>query len=72
MTAIEYLKSFPFLPPSAEGKQVGRPSNSELKRWLEKGSVIINGVRPKPHDELTFPITNLIFFTSGKRKCTMK
>jgi len=71
MTAFEYLKSFPFLPPSTEGKRSGTPSNSEIKRWLIKQSVIINGEKVSPHTEVSFPITELVFFPGGKRKCTM-
>ena len=71
MNAFEYLKSFPFLPPSTEGKKCGRPSNSEIRRWLEKKSVIINGVKANYDDEINFPIIELIFFPNSNRKCTM-
>ena len=72
MTAIEFLKSLPFLPISVEGRiPFHRPSNSELKRWLEKGSVDINHVRPKPHDKIEFPICKLQFFPGAKRQTTV-
>uniref|UniRef100_A0A6M3KE05 RNA-binding S4 domain-containing protein n=1 Tax=viral metagenome TaxID=1070528 RepID=A0A6M3KE05_9ZZZZ len=66
MTAFEYLKSLPHLPVNTE-RGINPPSNSDLKRWLNKGSVIINGVKPKPEDEIEFPITELVFFPKGRR-----
>jgi len=76
MTAFEYLKAFPYLPVSIvrghkQGLYFGRPANAEIKRWLLNRAVIINGTRPAPHDEITFPIKELIFFPGGKRITTM-
>jgi len=67
--AIQYLKSLPrsWLPSSREGGKCGEPSNSELRRWLRKGSIRINGANPKPNGEITFPITELIFFFRGNQ-----
>jgi len=65
MTAIEFLKSWRWLPP--DRIRCGRPSSSELWRWLSKGSVIINGDKPKPKDEVQYPIKELIFFPKGRR-----
>lgn len=54
---------------------VERPSsvatNSEKKRWLLQRSVIINGITPKPEDEIELPLTSLVFFPNGKRRTTM-
>ena len=72
MKAIEFLKSFPYLPSSREGGKLGRPSNSELRRWLEKSSVQINGERLLPGDEISYPIFELIFFPCAKTQVTMK
>jgi len=72
MKAIEYVISFPWLPQSREGKKVGLPSRSEIRRWLKKGSVIINGERPQPSDEIEFPIRELIFFPKGNRVTVIK
>lgn len=74
MTAFEYLKSLPYLPVSLQrgkGKEIyGRPSNSEIRRWLVNKSVRINGMNPLPEDQIFFPIIELIFFPTG-RTCTM-
>ena len=64
MTALEFLKSFPHLPYDNENHRT-TPSNSVLWRWLDKGSVIINGKTPKPNEEIKYPIKSLIFFPKG-------
>lgn len=74
MTAFEFLKSLEHLPITHVGQdktKFGRPSNSELWRWLKSKSIIINGKRPLPHDEITFPITQLIFFPNGIKRTTI-
>lgn len=70
MTAYEYLKRFDHLPMSIE-RPCTTPSNSEIKRWLKNGAVAINGKKPKPNDEIEFPITELVYFSKGKRKTTI-
>ena len=78
MKAIDFLdkdvrnwyKTFCFLPASCEGDKLHDPSRSELKRWLEKGSVQINGVRPRPNDEIKYPIKQFILHPGGNR-CTI-
>ncbi len=71
MNAFLYIKSLPYLPDSTEGQKTGRPSNSEIIRWLVKRSVLINGTTPSPDDEIIFPIAELIFFPKSDRKTTM-
>lgn len=55
---------------SIEGKTM-LASNSERKRWLENGAVLINGKKPKPFDKMELPIIELVFFPNSKRKITM-
>ena len=71
MTALEYLKEIRFLLWSCEGSCLSHPSNAEIKRWLNKQSIIINGEIPEANDEITFPIKDLILFPKGKRKTTL-
>ncbi len=71
MDAFKFVKTLEYLPSSTEGSKLGRPSNSEIRRWLLKRSIVINGVRPLSGDELCFPIKGLIFFPSSKKKTTM-
>jgi len=71
MTAFEYLKFcglfFP-LPMSVE-RSCAKPTHSEVKRWLKMRAVYINGQAPNVNDEITFPVTELIFFPKGRRRC---
>lgn len=72
-TAFEYLKFIKehgYLPMSTE-KPSSEASNAEIKRWLKKGSVIINGKKPNVNDIIEIPITELVFFPKGKKKTTM-
>ena len=71
MNAFLYIKSLQYLPDSTEGQKTGRPSNSEIRRWLIKKSVLVNGITPSPDDEITFPVIELIFFPTSNRKTTM-
>lgn len=66
MTALEFVISMrPAVPMSIEG-DCKPASNSEIRRWLEQSAVVINGVKPKPKDLITFPVTSLIFFPKSK------
>lgn len=66
VTALEFLISMrPAIPMSIE-KPNTQTSNSELRRWLDSSSVVINGVKPKAKDKISFPVTNLIFFPKSK------
>ena len=73
ITAFEYLKVLQnhakCLPRSKEKN--GQASNSEIRRWLEKGSVRINEKAVQPNDVLEFPIKQLIFFKGSKSQCTI-
>lgn len=74
MSALDFLKQFPYLPLGKIGKDGRfplRPSNSEMFRWLKEGAVIINGKTPGPNDEIEYPITQLIFFPSSKKRRTV-
>lgn len=46
-------------------------SSSEKRRWLEAGSVLINGKFPKPDDMIDDRITELVFFPNSKNRITM-
>jgi hypothetical protein len=70
MTTFEFIKRFRHLPMSIE-RSCTEATNSEIKRWFKQGAVIINGKRPKPNDEIEFPVTEIVFFPKGKRRTTM-
>ena len=71
MKAIEFLKQYKYLPTSVLSVPYHRPSNSEIRKWLNDGAVQINGVIPKPGDEIEFPIKELVFFSKSKRRTTI-
>lgn len=75
MKAIDFLKwqrdEMFCCPHTREGRLVGKPSNGELRRWLEKGSVRVNQVRPKVGDLVRWPITDLVFFSRTKSQVTI-
>ena len=76
MTVHQFLKTMRdehyCMPQSKEGDQLGHPSNSELVRWCKKGCVLLNGNLVKFNDEITFPITELVFFPKSKARCTVQ
>lgn len=45
-----------------EGKRVGPVSNSELKRWLQSGSVICNGEKLDWDEPMDFVIYSFVLF----------
>jgi hypothetical protein len=67
--ALDFLLSLKVLPVSVE--RTGKPTNSEVRRWLENGAVSINGLHPKPKDLVSYPVWNLVFFPNSKRRTTM-
>lgn len=76
MKAIDFLKwqrdgEFHCCPQSREGNLVGLPSNGELRRWLNNGAVLVNGSRPKPGDEIVWPIWQLIYFQGTESRVTI-
>ena len=53
---------------SIEGSGYGLPSNSELRRWLKAGSVLINGRVMQVGDIVSCPILELVFFSVSARE----
>lgn len=45
-----------------EGARVGKPSNSEFRRWFQNGAVVINGEKVKWDEEMDFPIISFVLF----------
>ncbi len=58
--------------PKAEKREVKLASRSELQRWLQQGSILINGERVAPDEEMDFPIISVVLFPkSPTRRCTL-
>lgn len=71
MNALTYLNNLrPALPYSTE-KPNTIVSNSEIRRWIQQGSVLFNTEKVTWDEEIDFPIFSLVFFHNGKRKTTL-
>lgn len=73
-TALVYLKFLrdqTYFPMASIEGGIHPASNSELRRWLNKGSVSINNTSPKPGDMVQFPIMQLVFFSGSSRQSTV-
>ena len=69
MKALELVFHIGVIPMSIE-QPCSVPSKSEIKRWLNQSSVLINGKKPKAEEEIEFPITELVFFPKSKTRRT--
>lgn len=45
-----------------EGKKVGLASNSELKRWIQNGALVINGEKALWDELMDYPVFSVILF----------
>ena len=70
VSAFEAIQFIGVIPMSIE-RPCTNPTNAEIKRWLDQGAVVINGIRPKAKDQINFPITSLVFFPKAPRKTTV-
>lgn len=71
MNALTFLNSLrPAIPFSAE-KPTTLASNSELRRWMANGSVLINTERVAWDEVIDFPIFSIVFFPNGNRRTTI-
>jgi len=65
MTAWEFLRELHETMhfQTREGKKVGRASNSELRRWIQNQSLIINGESVAWNEVMDFPMISVRLFT---------
>jgi len=60
------------LPQSREGALYGKPSNSEIRRWVRNRSIRINGVTEwEPDEEGPDTVWDLVFFPKKPGKVTL-
>jgi hypothetical protein len=72
-TAFEFVTWFGCYPMSIEKPPTKEnpatwPSKSEIRRWLDQGSVLINGKKPKTKDIVEMPVWQLVFFPKSDKK----
>lgn len=71
MKVLEFLLSLrPALPMSVEAP-CQQASNSEVRRWCRDKAVLLNGRRVAADEDVTFPVTQLVLFPKGARRCTL-
>lgn len=71
MNVLQYLISLkPAIPMSVE-KPCTQMSNSELRRHIQQGGVLINHEKWDANEMLDVPVFSLIFFPNGKRRTTL-
>ena len=68
MTALDWLKT---LPRPWSHERNAPASNSDLRRWLERGSVSMNDWRPKPFDEVGACLDEVTFFPNKPTRVTL-
>lgn len=73
ITAFSYLAEIPrtWLPMVMNGDMPKLMSNSDLRRLLDSGGILINGKKPKSVETVEFPVTELVFFPKSRRRTTM-
>lgn len=72
MNALEYLLNIADALPMSNEKPCTRPSNSELRRWINQGVVLFNTERVNIEEEIDFPVFSLVIFPKSKNKrCTL-
>ena len=70
MTAWMYLRELNSVCQFHSKEREGKVTNSELKRWLQNQSVLLNGRRIKWNEEVDFPVKELVLFPK-KNKTTI-
>jgi tyrosyl-tRNA synthetase len=71
MTALAYMLMLNEMVGGfyATGQANTKASKSEIRRWLQQSSVMINGVKiTDPNTLIEFPIKSLVLFPKSKEK----
>lgn len=71
MNLLTFLNSLrPAIPFSTE-KPCTVASNSELRRWIASGAVLINTEKMTWDELVDFPVFSIVFFPNGARRTTI-
>ena len=66
--AVQFLKNLSdYCGGFRSRERSGVVTKSELRRWCERRSVIMNGEPVEPRELIDFEITSLVFFPKGNR-----
>ena len=67
MNGWSYLLSLNEFCSFQSRERTGKASNSEIRRWIQNGAVLVNGERLLVEEEIDFPIHSVVLFPSGRR-----
>lgn len=70
MIAWQYMMDLNEVCSFMSRERSGKATNSELKRWLQNQSVVLNGRRIRWDEDVDFPVNQLVLFPK-KRKTTI-
>lgn len=73
MNILQFLNSLRPAIPMSQENPCKIPSNGELKRWINNGSVLINGKKFKHNDSIPLnneEIESIVFFPKSKKMKT--
>jgi len=69
---ICWLRDSGFIWGNSRERPGNRLSNSEIRRWIASGGVVVNGERQRdPLAAVTFPVSQLVLFPSGRLQTTL-
>lgn len=71
MTALDWLRNLPTHSRPWSHESHGPASNSDFRRWLERGSIEMNGERPKPFEDLGDQLDSVVFFPKKPGRVTL-
>lgn len=68
---LDYLMAWSFLP-SREGKTLAAASGSEKRRWIERASVEVNGLKATRADLWPRATDRVVIHPNGKHRTTLQ
>jgi hypothetical protein len=71
MNILDFLKAWEWLP-SREGSRHALASNSEKRRWIERGSVEVNGQKAALDSPWPSQSDSVVVHPKGKHRTTLQ
>ena len=71
MTALKFIASFKIFSREKTKGDLGPASNSEVKRWIDSQSVLINGETVEWNEEMNFPLISVVVFPKSEKRVTL-
>lgn len=77
MTVLQYILGLrPALPlsrekPGGKDRPCSVASNAEVRRWINDGSILLNGERWMHEEEMPPMVWSLVFFPKSKHRTTL-